>query len=189
MTVALTSILLAAVAASPDIKLEAGTILSYRGSFATAGEMPNPDLRKSFDLTVAITDQNASGAQGFWLIDERGRGAWPWPQRFGSISADVRWRPSGSAPALLYDRAEGKSVVQVGIPLLATDQALAPGMTWRDEHFQYTVDKKTTRGERDVWQISASDSVGRKRTLWRDATLPIVIATRQQVTIGRGEEH
>src|SRR5215213_3946870 len=103
MLTALTTALLLTLAAPPEIKLERGTLLAYRGSFAPAGEMPAAGAQKSFDLTIGITRRDEKSALAFWLIDERGRGTWPWVQRFGAVSFDERWHTAGRPPALLYD--------------------------------------------------------------------------------------
>ena len=63
--------------------------LSFRGSVEPRVESPAGG-QKTFDLTLWILQKSDAGAELFWLVDERGRGEFPWSQRFGRTSVDAQ---------------------------------------------------------------------------------------------------
>ncbi len=75
--------------------LEAGQHIHFRGTVAQrlmdAGQPAAQ--QKSFDLSWFVADVDAAGATLFWLVEERGRGTWLWPERFGSLKLDPQGRP------------------------------------------------------------------------------------------------
>ena len=111
----LLSAALAPLVVSADVTLTAGTQLSFRGGVEAAVAEPGKG-GKAFDLTLWITQKSETGAEIVWLVDERGRGEFPWSERFGRVSVDGSWRTGAAGPTLLYDRGEGRSVVPIPLP-------------------------------------------------------------------------
>src|SRR5664279_3055777 len=116
----LTQIVVAsAVLAAPGIR--PGQQITYRGTVSqrdTGGEASATDP-KAFDLHWIVAKSDESGAKLIWFVDERGPGAWPWPDQFGQLSLDANGMPQAGAvgPALLYDYGDGESAVPLP-PLL-----------------------------------------------------------------------
>jgi peroxiredoxin len=177
---------LASLTAATEAPLTAGTQLNYRGSVEARTEEPGK-AQKSFELTLWILDQNESGADVFWLVDERGRGEFPWFERFGRLRVDPRWHTAAEGPAVLYDRGEGRSPVSVPLPFLKNDKPLAAGETFRDGTLDLVVDRATKVDERPAWRVSARDAFGPKRTLWVAQDAPTVLKLSENLTLGRGE--
>ncbi len=182
------SLALAPLVVAADASLPAGTQLSYRGSVEALGEVAD-DSPKTFDLTLWILSGVDSASDVFWLVDERGHGEFPWPARFGRATLDARYRTSAAAPALLYDRGEGQTVVPVLWPFFTSATPLAEDVAFAEDKLEYQVDKATKRGERAAWQVSVRDPFGPKRTLVVDKAGPIVLEMDEKLTMGRGEPY
>jgi peroxiredoxin len=181
------AMVLALLGADTDA-LAPGTQLYYRGSVAqlledrTAGQ---PE--KTFDLTLLVAGTDARRL--LWTVEERGRGSWPWIERFGALTVDEAWRPSGGqGPALLYEMGDLTSVINVVPPVLAGDRTLAAGASWQQGGLSFEVRKAAKLGERDVWQVEVSNNYGPQRTVWVDQQSPIAVGIDQRVFMGMGQE-
>jgi hypothetical protein len=168
-----------------------GTQLTYRGTLEPVSQEPTDPEKgpKTFDLTLWIMARGESGADVFWLVDERANGEFPWPARFGRALLDAEYRTAAPGPALLYDRGEGRSVVPVQLPFFTAKQPLAAGAEFKDGQLEYHVDKSTTAAERPVWQLSVRDPFGPKRMLLVEKAGPLVVAMSERLTMGRGEPY
>lgn len=185
---ALFTAVIASLAVGGEVAIPEGTQLSFRGSVeARAEDADKP--RKAFELTLWILRADESGAQVAWLVDERGRGEFPWTERFGRLGVDAGWRSGADGPAVLYDRGEGRNVVAVPLPFLKSDKPLAAGDEFRDGKLEFHVDKPTKTAGQASWQISVRDPFGPKRMLWVDAQRPLLLALTERLTMGRGEEY
>jgi len=174
------------VAANPQ--LTAGTQLNFRGSVEARVEEPGK-ARKTFDLILWIGQKSDSGAEIFWLLDEQGRGEFPWLEHFGRLAVDAQWRSGAPAPALLYDRGEGRSVVPIPLPFLASEKPLSAGATFQDGKLEFQVERPSKVGDQPAWQVSVRDPFGPKRTLLVDQRSPLVLALGEKVVMGRGDEY
>ncbi len=171
-----------------DVTLTAGTQLSFRGGVeAVAAEQGKGG--KAFDLTLWITQKSETGAEIVWLVDERGRGEFPWSERFGRVSVDGAWRTGAAGPALLYDRGEGRSVVPIPLPFLVSDKPLTVDAAFSEGKLEFHVDKAGKSADKPTWKISVRDPFGPKRTLSVDQHSPLVLALNERVIMGRGEEY
>jgi hypothetical protein len=179
---------LAPLVLAADAPLDVGTQLVFRGSVTPADSDGNTS-GKSFDLTLWILSKSDTRAELFWLLDERGRGAFPWPSRFGRLAVDARWRSAAEGPALLYDRGEGRSVVPVPLPFLLTDGPLAAGVRWSEDKLEFHVDRASEFSGRPVWKVSARNPFGPKRQLLVDQSGPLVPRQTEKVVMGRGQEY
>ena len=169
--------------------VESGTLLKYRGQIVAAEGDP-VDSRKKIELAVLVSAVEDSGATLLWSVDEKGHGEWPWPERFGSVRVDGRWRArEASVPTVWYDRGSGKSVVPVTLPLLAAAEPLAVGLTWVDDRLEYEVVEEARVAEQPAWRIVVRSPYGRKRTLLVDKASPLVLALSEVVFMGNGEQY
>ncbi len=184
----LLSAALAPLLVSADVSLTAGTQLNFRGGVEARVEEPGKG-RKTFDLTLWILKQSDAAAEIFWLIDERGRGEFPWSQRFGRVSVDAQWRTAAAGPAVLYDRGDGRSVVPISWPFLASEKPLAAGESFRDGKLEFQVEKAAKVADTPVWHVNARDPFGPKRTLRVDKRSALVWAMTEKFTMGRGDEY
>ncbi len=180
---------LAAGAEADAASVEAGTLLKYRGQLvATKGE--EADSRKKIELAVLVSSVDDSGATLLWAIHEKGHGQWPWPERFGSVRVDGRWRArEPSVPTVWYDRKGGKSVVPVTLPLLAAEEPLAIGLTWVDDRLEHEVVEEAKVGDRPAWRLVVRSPYGRKRTMLVDKASPLVLTLSEVVFMGNGEQY
>ncbi len=179
---------IAPLVVAADAPLEVGTQLTFRGSIAPVAAEGDAS-GKSFDLTFWILARNDMQTDMLWLIDERGRGAFPWPARFGRLPVDARWQAAADGPAVLYDRGEGRSVVNVPLPFFQAEQPLAAGAELSVERLEFHVDEAREFAGRPVWQVSVRDPFGPKRTMLVDRAGPLVPRFTEKVILGRGEEY
>ncbi|MBX7165642.1 MAG: TlpA family protein disulfide reductase [Pirellulales bacterium] len=186
----LTCLLAAAFGADPA--LEPGTLLVYRGSIAEMGRDGVPgEAQKNFDLSVLVAEHNQGGTRLDWLLDEQGRGQWPWIERFGVWELNERGEPAGAAsgPALLYDRGDGTSIVPIA-PLMADlPDGIEPGHTWGP-----ATAPSTYRGEVELLggrarEVALDNPYGRQRTTWIETSGPLVLAIKERVFMGMGVEY
>jgi len=169
--------------------IQAGTLLTYRGTIERRTDDAGGKSRKSFDLSIWVARSDGDGAEVSWMVDERGRGEWPWFERAGRLTLDAHLQSHQSGPVLLYDRGAGRSVVAVPLPFLKPDQELAADVTWKDQKLNYHVDKADKVADRDVWQITLRDEYGPKRLFYLDKNSPLVVSGAEKVMLGQGEEY
>lgn len=167
---------------------EAGTMLTYRGQLVAQKGDP-AESKKSFELTWLVTKSDAQGTTLAWVLSEQGKGGWSWPDRFGQMEFDAQGRSSSPGPALLHERAEGKSVVGLYVPIVPFDHAaLAKDATWAHDKLDYVVTGPQTLSGQATWRVEGKNSYGVKRIVWIDAQRPVVRSFRERVFIGQGEE-
>ena len=166
------------------------TQLTYRGSMVAAKEDGNPS-KKTLDLTVVLAaGEESGGSKLFWTLEESGRGKWSWLDHFGVWTVNAKQRDDGSAgPALLYQRADGKSIVPLFPPLFAVETRLERGATWSEGRVDFRVTGEKKLAQRDCWEIDCRTPYGHKRTIWVEKSSPLVVAVRETVFIGQGEQH
>ncbi len=131
--------------------------LNYQGTLAAADADAQAVCSKPFDLSCWTKPLDAGGTAVYWLLDERGRGEWPWIDRFGAARVDAKGAATGDPPALLYDRPErqgpagktpaGKDIVPLLLPITQSDEPLAVDVEWQNDRFRFHVDKPDKRGE------------------------------------------
>jgi peroxiredoxin len=169
----------------------AGTLLTYRGGVAQMREDRTfGEALKTFDLTLLVASEGDAGNRLYWTVDERGRGAWPWLERFGSLACDASWRLSGNAgPALLYDLGESTSAIPIPLPLFATQTPLAAGATWERSPWRYEVQRAARLEGHDTWQVQVSNNYGPKRVVWVQKDGPLCAGIDERVFMGMGQEY
>ncbi len=181
----LLSVALAPMVLMAEPTLSTGTQLHYRGWIEpTAADAPPG--RKEFDLTYWVLATPEGNLEVAWILDERGNGAFPWPSRWGRTRLDESYRSATLAPALLYDRGDGQSVVPLTWPFWKSNEQLAAGSEFRRDELEFVVEKETKRGERAAWKVNVNDAYGPKRVIFVERTGPVVLQSEERLTMGRG---
>ncbi|MDP7020294.1 MAG: TlpA disulfide reductase family protein, partial [Pirellulaceae bacterium] len=165
-----------------------GTLATYEGSMiADKGEVA--DTQKLFELQVIYSEVKVGQGRLYWQIAETGRGSWHWTERFGRLDVDGQWRrTAGEAPALLYRRDDGASIVPLLTPVVAGDGLLSVGSKWKHDKLNYEVVGSGKSEGHTCWKIEARNSFGRTRRLNVDKSTGEVITLAETVFIGRGEQ-
>lgn len=164
--------------------------ITFRGQVAPLARNGQPELaEKTFDLTWLAAEAAADQSRWYWVVQERGRGAWPWAQRYGQIVLGGGHLPmEATGPALLYDYGQGTSVIPLPLPLLAVDRPLNRDVKWQAGELEYEVVAAKTIEGRQTWQVDVRSNTGRKRTLWLDQQSPLLLAVSERVFMDRGTE-
>jgi hypothetical protein len=172
--------------------IEAGQQLVYRGSVTprVAETGQGEPQKKAFDLTWFVAAANESGAKLYWLVEERGRGAWRWPERFGLVTLDSQGHPQGAIPpSLFYDYGEGESVVPLPLPIVELAQPLTGGAKWSHAGQEYEVQAEQKADGRDAWQLRVRNNYGLKRTMLVDKSAPLLLSLNERVFMNKGTEY
>src|SRR4029079_9086060 len=131
----------------------------------------NPAV-KQVTLTLLATGGEGDAVDFAWTLEEAGRGSWLSLHPFGLLTPDPAKLDDGQhGPALLYERADGKSVVPLPALLVAAPVALEKGATWSGNHLAYKVTGdwppvaggEENRGPPATWEIDVRSPYGRKR--------------------------
>ena len=179
-------------AAEPSLPL--GAQLTYRGSMVPVKDDGIP-TKKEFELTLVtsdpVGDPPAAGSQAFlWTLAESGRGSWLWLDHFGAWEVNPLIRDNGqTGPALLYVREQGTSVIPLPGLLFARDGEIARGASWSEGRLEYRALGNREIAGRKCWEIDVRSPIGHKRTLYLEQGSPLVVAVRETVFIGQGEQH
>lgn len=190
MSTALFTLALASSLLSAGEPLTTGTQLHYRGAVAPLdedGAVGEP--QKSFDLTLLLAGVGRPDARAYWLVEERGRGNWPWVERFGASPVDAAWQAEeATLPALLYDGGETKSTIPLELPMFVADRPLSADLTWETDRWSYLVVKDEEIDGRATWKVQVSNSYGPKRTVWVEREGALVVGLTERVFMGMGQE-
>lgn len=179
-------LLLALASATAQIELPSGTLLTYRGNFvAEKGDAAASEKR--FSLTFLVGNAGADSQVLYWTLEEQGRGGWSWLGRFGGFPTDGG--EDAPRPTLLYERAEGNSVIPLLTPWLARDEALAAGQKWTENKFDYEVQGLEKFGEQECWRVEVRNAYGLKRSMLVAQPSGLVATLAENVFIGQGEKH
>ncbi len=164
--------------------------LRYTGTLAKAARAADETPVKRFNLYCLVVREADGGRKLAFVLNERGGGAWSWPERFGSIALDAQFKQvSAGTPRLLYEY-EGNPLI-IPLPLPVPDYAglLKLGAKWTTGKEAWEVGRTQKVQDRNCWQIEVSTNFGRKRTLAIDAESPLVVALEERVFVGQGDEH
>jgi hypothetical protein len=161
--------------------------VAFRGTLepAAGGEAAG---RKAFELRLWL-EPAENGHSVYWVLEEGGPGEWPWTERFGRLQANSKWQSATNGAALRYRRDDGTSSVPLALPLLATPEALAEGVTWEEAGARYRVAGTSRVGQRETWEIPIERAPALREVCWLDRGSPLVLRREQRVVLGRGVEH
>jgi hypothetical protein len=184
-------LLLFSVGADVEPRFEPGMLLHYQGSVAQARrDDAAGGAEKTYDLTLLINRNDAQGLDFYWLVEERGAGAFGWADRFGSWSQNAEGAAVGSqGPALLFDYGTGKHVVPLGPPRFVFPQAAEVGAKWEHDGSEFEIVRSTTAVERPAWQVEVRNQFGPQRRIWVDKDTQLVLQQDDRVFMNQGTEY
>jgi len=172
--------------------VEPGQQITYRGSVALrhAEQAKETGQQKTFEINWFVASTDDEGTLLYWLLDERGHGAWPWPARFGQLKLIKQGQPQGSTPpALFYDYGEGDSVVPLPPPGVLLEKAPAPEQKWTQDGQEYSVIGEGESDGRATWQLQVSTGYGLKRTMFVDKSAALLVTLNERVFMNKGTEY
>jgi peroxiredoxin len=178
----------AAAALSASFDDAPGIELRYTGALARAGRNADDAPVKRFSLYAL---RESGGARRVvHVIGERGAGAWSWPERYAAVPLDNELQPgSASTPKLLYEYEGNPLAIPLPFPVAGYFKSLEAGAKWTSGKESWEVVRQQKMRDRNCWQVQVSTSFGRKRTVWVDVELPVVVALEERVFVGQGDEH
>jgi peroxiredoxin len=180
------------IGADVEPRFAPGTLLHYQGSVAQArrDDAGGGAAEKTFDLTLLVTRSDDSGLDFYWLVEERGAGAFGWADRFGSWSQNAEGAAVGSqGPALLFDYGTGKHVVPLGTPRYVFPAEPEVGAKWEREGSEVEVVRSTMAVERPAWQVEIRNQFGPQKRLWVDKDSRLILQQDERVFMNQGTEY
>ncbi len=165
--------------------------MSYVGTLTPTGRNANSDAPvKRFELYSFLTGFGSDSATLFFLVDEFGGDAWPWPERFGQMQLNTKNEVvSGrSKIRILHTHAETPYPLELRRPLFEFAERLRAGAQWQvnDDNYEVVADKVV--GDFDCWQVRIESKLGRRQMLWVDKENSVVVAAERRLFMGRGDE-
>lgn len=187
----------AVAAAEPQIA--PGIELHYRGTVARVErDRSTQAAGKAFDVSVLVTSVDADGADYYWLLDERGQGAFGWAERFGKWSQNSAGQaPEIEGPALLYDYGKGKHVVRLPAPRMVLGEASDNGernkpeigAKWTADGLESEILRAQTVDGRTAWVVEVRNQFGVQRRVWVDQESRVVLQEEDRVFMDQGTEY
>jgi hypothetical protein len=143
-----------------------------------------------FNLYCLVIREPDGGRRIAFHLNERGGGGWAWPERFGVVALDRELKPqSKGAIRVLYEYEGNPLVIPLPLPVPAYAAALKAGAKWNDGKEAWEVLRTQKVQDRNCWQVQASTSFGRRRTVAIEVESPLVVALEERVFVGQGDEH
>jgi alkyl hydroperoxide reductase subunit AhpC len=180
---------LASICFSP-LDQGAAVELRYTGALVKVDRDSDGQAVKRFSL-YCLVEKSPSGGRdiAFWM-DERGGGAWPWPERFGQITLGPKLQATNAVQLRLLQEHNGtNNSLRIPRPLFEFADKLQAGASWNNESTGFEVKKVTKIQDRECWQVDVSTNFGRKRTLWVQKDSPLVVELEERLFMGQGEEY
>jgi len=164
--------------------------MRFTGVLSKADQAADGTAVKRFSLYAVLVRDGEGGPRLVHTVNERGGGSWAWPERFGELNLDAKYQPiSGKPLRLLFDYQGSPVVVPLPAPIAAFADKLKVGAKWTEGKESWEVAKQANHLDRKCWVVQVSTGIGRKRTLWVDVDLPLVVALEERVFVGQGDEH
>jgi hypothetical protein len=164
--------------------------MRYTGGLTKANQAPEANAIKRFSLYALLIRNGEQGPRLIHSISERGAGGWSWPERYGELQLDASYQAvSGRPIRLLYDYQGNPIPVPLPVPVSGFADKLKTGARWTEGKETWEVTKQANVLDRKCWVVQASTGIGRKRTLWIDVEVPIVVSLEERVFVGQGDEH
>ncbi len=163
--------------------------LRYTGTLAAVKRGEGLATVKKFTLVAFASRPKPERHELFFVLNEEGGGEWPWPGRFGALTYTTAWQPQQSfALRLLYTHDGTPSPVNLPAPILVSPEPLGENSAWQAGRESAEVLGSEMRGERDCWKVQYTTNVGRRRTLWVEKSVPLVVACEEKLFLGQGDE-
>ncbi|MDB5340378.1 MAG: hypothetical protein JWN70_5997 [Planctomycetaceae bacterium] len=163
--------------------------LRYTGSLVKVSRDAESPPVKRFSLYCLVKKTAGGGRDIAYLMDERGGGTWPWPERFGQISLNSKLLPSNAAQLRLLQEHNGTNQsIRIPRPVFEFVDKLAAGATWNNDASAFEVKRAAKVQDRDCWQVDVSTNFGRKRSLWVQKESPLVVELEERLFMGQGDE-
>lgn len=167
----------------------AGVELRYTGSLVKISRDTESQPIKRFSLYCLVKKTADGGRDIAFLTDERGGGAWPWPERFGLISLNAKLQPANAAQLRLLQEHNGThQSLRIPRPVVDFADKLQAGATWNTDSQAFEVKRAAKVQDRDCWQVDVSTNFGRKRSLWIQKDSPLLVELEERLFMGQGEE-
>ncbi len=173
--------------------------MHYRGTVARVErDRSTQAAGKAFDVSVLVTSVDADGADYYWLIDERGQGAFGWAERFGKWSQNSAGQaPEIEGPALLYDYGKGKHVVRLPAPRMVLGEASDDGerkkpeigAKWTADGLDFEILRAQAVDGRTAWVVEVRNQFGVQRRVWVDQESRVVLQEEDRVFMDQGTEY
>lgn len=176
---------------SSDLGAAAFAELRYSGIVAPLTRDGERAPAKRFDVYCLLRRPEDQSCKIGFLVDERGAGAWAWPERFGMLELDAENQPQGPGRIqVLHEHDNTLYPLPVPQPLFRYDGKLQPEATWRVRGDTYRVIGTLEVAERDCWQVQVSANIsGRpKQTIAIDRASGLIVASETRIFMGRGDE-
>lgn len=164
--------------------------LRYTGALVKVDRNSDGQAVKRFSL-YCLVEKSASGGRDItFLMDERGGGTWPWPERYGQITLGPKLQASNAVQLRLLQEHNGtNNSIRIPRPIFEFADKLAAGASWNNDSTGFEVKKATKIQDRECWQVDVSTNFGRKRTLWVQKDSPLVVELEERLFMGQGEEY
>ncbi len=138
---------------------------------------------KKFSLIVVAWKTEGDNALAY-LTDDRGEGAWAWPERFGVLNlpgnatnvAKIRHKFDGNDYAIPLRR-----------PVFEFADRLNGAAEWTDGRDKYVRGGSKKVADRDCTVIEATLDRGRRQTLAIETTTGLLVQLQERLFLGRGD--
>jgi len=158
-----------------------GTELHYSGAVSQVIR-DQTVVEKNFSIHVVFSGEPRPAMT--YLLEERGGGGWPWPDRFGTLELPLQ----GDAGPKVLQTFDGQAYpLPVRSPLFEFVDRLQAGAEWTDGRTQYACLRTREVQSRPLWVVEVSLDRGRRQTLHVDAETGIIDSLQERLFLGRGD--
>lgn len=182
-----TMILCALLAAIPARGAET-VELRYDGKLVQKSRKGEDREVKSFAV-LALVDRDDAGKplRVFWQTEERGSG-WAWPESYGQIDFQSPEAEGNRTPQVQHTH--DNLPWPLPLPhLIFTDRTrLQEGKRWVEGRHEFEVGGVKKQGERQARSVTMATNFGRSHEMQVDDARGILLAAKQKVFMGQGDE-
>lgn len=138
---------------------------------------------KKFSVTVIAWKTEGDDAL-VYLTDDRGEGAWAWPERFGVLAL-----PGGpSNVAKIRHKFDGNDyAIPLRRPVFEFADRLTGDDEWTDGRDRYTRSGTKKIADRECTLIEATLDRGRRQTLAIETSTGLLVLLQERLFLGRGD--
>ncbi len=161
--------------------------LRYQGTLTETGRESNGETVKRFNLYCFGSRSGDGGQRLTFLLDERGGGSWPWPERYGSIQLNQQLKPTNPTQIRLLYTHEGKPTsIRLRRPLFEHRDKLAPNAAFKVGQVEYRVSGSSKFKEMDCWDVESVTNFGLREKLTVEKSSGLIVRGSRELTRGRG---